>query len=98
MLTWSNVAQLLARLVFDYKRIFIIAGLPVQVGVLILDLLKLLLRFLDILHELAIGPCLGHGAEQEGQANQPGNPDDGLGKERTAPGSQSTNRFLHTNR
>ena len=98
MLTGTNIAQLLTGFTLDYKWICIMGGKLLQARVIVMDLLKLLLSLLDFPGQLAIRPRLSQRTEQEGQANQAGDPDDGLRKKRAVPGPQPAYRLLHTYR
>ena len=58
MFAGAHITQLLARLLFDYRRVLVVRGLLLEGIVRGLRLQRLLLRDRQGLHQSTIGPCL----------------------------------------
>jgi hypothetical protein len=80
MVARSYKAELLARLVLDDDRIFIVLSRLYKAIMPGLFLLQLLLRELDLLFQLAIRPRLYQRSQQKGDTDQSGKPQDRLRK------------------
>ena len=78
--TGADIAEIFAGLAFDDKGVFVVLDELLEVGVVSLELARVLLFGLHLLSQVTIRPGLRQGAQEEGEANQAGDPDDGLGE------------------
>ncbi len=95
MFAGSHVAQLLACLLFNDRRVPVVAGLLRERIVIGLGLLCLRLGSVQLLHQMAIRPGLCQRTQQKSQADQARHPDDGACEERTAPGPRASLCLLY---
>lgn len=95
LLAWTDIPQLLARLVFDDCRFLIVLCRLDKLLVLLLLVRKLLAFGLNLLHQVAVRPGLGQGSQQKSYADKPRDPHDGSREKRVAPSTEPPGRLFH---